>query len=158
MQVRDWMTKNPVTVTPQTSVLNARRLLNRYGIRHLPVVDDAGQVVGVVSARDLALGDATVAASLSALQSDLVSGRYRSVESVMTSPAIVALASEPVATAARLMLTWAVGCLPVVEDHRLVGIITTGDCLRALVSSQDEADAVTVTITRERMDPADAAR
>lgn len=138
MQVRDWMTAHPVTVTPQTSVLNARRLLHRYGIRHLPVVDEACHVVGVVSARDLSVGDPQVVASLSSMDSDLVSGRHRHVESVMTSPAIVALAHEPVAAAARLMLSWSIGALPVVEDGLLVGIVSTGDCLRALVAREDD--------------------
>ena len=153
MQVRDWMTKDPITVTPQTSVLNARRLLNRYGIRHLPVVDEENHVVGMVSARDLAIGDSRVAASLSALQSDLVTGRYRPVESVMTSPAIVTLATEPVATAARLMLTWSIGALPVVEDGCLVGIITTGDCLRALVFSEDADDLDEIPVTLVEDEP-----
>ena len=140
MLVRDCMTTDPVTVTPQTTVLNARRLLHRYGIRHLPVVDASRRVVGVVSARDLAVGDPEVVASLSPRQSELVSGRNRTIETVMTSPAIVALVDEPVAAAARLMLSWTIGSLPVVAGGRLVGIITTGDCLKALVDAQADDD------------------
>lgn len=139
MLVRDCMTATPVTVTPRTTVLNARRLLHRYGIRHLPVVDDHRHVVGVISDRDLAVGDPQGLASLSAAEAD-AAGRHRTVETVMTSPAIIALADEPVAAAAQLMLSWTIGALPVIADGRLVGIISAGDCLRALVDALAEDD------------------
>ncbi|MQB01916.1 MAG: CBS domain-containing protein [Actinobacteria bacterium] len=74
MYVRDVMTPDPVVAWPSTSVLYARRLMERHGIRHLPVVADAG-AVGMVSARDIVMTDQQLAASLAELQSDLVTGR-----------------------------------------------------------------------------------
>jgi acetoin utilization protein AcuB len=130
--VRRWMTPDPVTVTPETSVLVARRLLQTNGVRHLPVVTVAGRVVGMVSDRDLIMRDVQLVQALSALQSELVGGRYRRVETVMSAPARIVAPDEPVGRAADMMLCWGVSSLPVVDHGRLVGIVTTTDCLRAL--------------------------
>lgn len=131
MYVRVVMTPDPVVVWPSTSVLYARRLMERHGIRHLPVVADAG-VVGMVSARDIVMTDRQLAASLAELQSDLVTGRYRRVESVMSTPVVTAAPDMPLDAAARLLATRRIGALPVVDNSWLVGILTTTDCLLAL--------------------------
>lgn len=130
--VQEWMTADPVTVTPQTSVLNARRLLRAHAVRHLPVVD-GDRVVGMVSDRDLLVGDSQVVQALSALQSDLLGGRYRRVDTVMTVPVRAVRADDPVRVAAERMQRWRLDGLPVTDEGRLVGIITTTDCLHALL-------------------------
>ncbi|HUH07113.1 MAG TPA: CBS domain-containing protein [Egibacteraceae bacterium] len=140
MKVRDWMTPDPVTVTLRTSVLSARRLVHLYGIRHLPVVAEGARVVGMVSDRELLTNDPLIAQALSTLQSDLLSGRYRQVEAVMASPVPTANADEPIAAAADLMLQERIAALPVLDRGRLVGILTTTDCLRALLASAREAE------------------
>lgn len=132
MRVRHWMTGEPVTVTPQTSILNARRLLRIHRIRHLPVVDGT-RLVGMISDRDLLLGDTQVTQALSCLQSDLLDGRYRRVDTVMTCPVHVADADDSVRSAAQSLQRWRVSALPVVDHGHLVGIITTTDCLRGLL-------------------------
>jgi len=114
------------------SVLNARRLLATCQVRHLPVVED-GLVVGMLSDRDLTVGDRQVARSLSTLQSELVAGRYRTVATVMTSPVRTIRPHDPLTLAAREMMRARVGALPVVERGVLVGILTTTDCLAALL-------------------------
>lgn len=131
MRVEQWMTPDPVTVSPRTSVLNARRMMRLHGIRHLPVVVE-DRVFGMLSDRDVLLRDADVAQALSVLQSDLLFGRSRAVEAVMRSPVHTARAAEPIGGAAQIMLDARVSGLPVVADGRLVGIITSSDCLRAL--------------------------
>jgi acetoin utilization protein AcuB len=139
--VSAWMTPQPLTVTPATSVLEARRLLRRYGIRHLPVVEH-GRVVGMVSSRDVEIGDQVVVASLSALQSDLINGRYRAVETVMSAPAVVMRSTDTVADAARVMVGRGIGAVPVVDGPRLVGLLSIVDCvvaLLALVPGEGEA-------------------
>jgi acetoin utilization protein AcuB len=134
MLVSEWMTPDPVTVSPRTSVLAARRLLHLHGIRHLPVMDD-GRLVGIVSDRDLAPLDPLVAASLTALHSDVASGRWRAVEAVMSTPPQVAHPDDHLAAAARTLLHWRLSALPVVSEGQLVGIITTTDCLEALMTA-----------------------
>lgn len=154
MRVRDWMTADPVTVTPQTSVLNARRLLRLHGVRHLPVVD-GGDVVGIVSDRDLLVGDSQVAQALSTLQSDLLGGRYRTVDTIMATPVHVIRADEPVRVAAERLQRWRISGLPVTDQGRLVGIITTTDCVRALLHIVD-ALAGDAGFTTETDDAANA--
>jgi acetoin utilization protein AcuB len=131
MYVRDWMTANVLTATPQMSVLYVRCLLDCHGIRHLPVMDGE-RLVGMVSARDVRLADPALAASLTPLQSDIVNGHYRPVEMIMSQPVRTVSSSATLATAAELMLDHGICALPVVDDGRLVGILTTSDCLRAI--------------------------
>lgn len=131
MELREVMTRWPVTVTPETSVMEARRLLGRHGCRHLPVVrGDA--VVGMVSDRDLLLRDRQLAEALGQLRSDLVSGRYRHVGDVMSAPPLTVTADTTVAAAAALLRRRGVSALPVVEDGHLVGIATSSDLLSVL--------------------------
>lgn len=133
--VEESMTRYPVTVTPGMSVLNARRMLQRYGIRHLPVVD-GNELVGMVSDRDLCIGDPWAAVSVSGLQSGLMSGRYRSVATVMSSPVRVARVGDSVAFAAGQMTRWRISALPVLDRGKLVGIITATDCLAILAAAR----------------------
>jgi CBS domain-containing protein len=132
MLVRDVMTRDVVTVSPKTSVLNARRLLATHRIRHLPVVV-GDEVVGLVSSRDIAITDVQLIRSLDALESDLLTGRYRRIEAVMSAPAHVVTPDEPVQRAAEHMIDRRIGALPVVEHGRLVGIIALTDCVRAML-------------------------
>lgn len=134
MLVRDWMSPDPVTISGDTTVQEARRLLDYYGIRHLLVVD-ADRLVGVVSDRDVRLNENTLRkASRNATVASLLEDR-RTVGDMMSSPAQVIDIDEHVEAAARLMLSSRISALPVMEaGHRLCGIITTTDCLLASLS------------------------
>jgi CBS domain-containing protein len=135
-KVRDVMTSAPVSATTATSVAEARRLLQQHRIRHLPVLDAAtGRLVGIVSDRDVTIGDPELARSLAALQSDLVHGQYRQVEAVMTSPVRTIGPDVGVDVAAQVLFDHRIGALPVVSRDRLVGIITTADVLRGVVAA-----------------------
>lgn len=116
MRVREWMNPDPVTVAPDTAVINAARLLACHGCRYLPVVD-ADRVVGIVSA------------------SDLQDSNGLPVSAVMSGPVVVARADEPVPEAARRMLDRGFEALPLVERGRFVGTLTLAGCLRALLAA-----------------------
>ena len=131
MRVRDVMTPNPVAIAPSASVLTARRLMARHGIRHLPVVV-GGSLVGIVSDRDLRVGDKALADALTTLRSDLVSGRYRAIEAVMTRPVQTVTPGADLSVAAEYMRKLKISSLPVVADGRLIGILTTDDLLNVL--------------------------
>ena len=131
MRVRAAMTTDPVTVAPCTSVSEARRLMRRHQIRHLPVVDD-GRLVGVLSDRDVTITDDVLAVALATLQSDLLGGRYRRVAEVMRTPMHTADPEEAVAVAAERMRQQRIGILPVVQGDRLIGVLGASDCLRLL--------------------------
>lgn len=115
------MTREVVTVSPGATVADALDLIRTHDIRHLPVVD-GGRMVGIVTDRDLRL----------ALEPD---GRPAgaSVEDVMTRSPIEVAPGTPIESAAALLSEHRIGCLPVVEDGVLVGILTESDVLRAFV-------------------------
>ena len=121
MLVRGRMTRDVVTVEPSTRIADALDLARSHKIRHLPVLDD-GRLAGVVTARDLRLALGAEGARADATVAD-----------VMTAPAITTPSDTPVETAAQLLIRKRIGCLPVVEDDRLVGILTESDLLRAFV-------------------------
>lgn len=153
MRVRELMTPRPVRVSPATSLMEARRLLARHDVRHLPVV--AGDaVVGVVSDRDLVLRDRRLADALDRLHCELVDGRYRRVADVMSSPAVTVEADTPAATAATLLRTRRISALPVVDDGRLVGIVTTTDLLGAV--ADDPSDDLLGYLSAPPQSPGDA--
>lgn len=148
MLVRDWMSPDPVTVTPSTPVEEARHLLRRYGVRHLPVVGADGRLVGVVSDRDVAVDEAALQQALSRLAElsrvvlSEAAGTDRTVATVMSSPPQIIGPDEPVEAAARLMLSRCISALPVVANDELVGVITTTDCLLASLTPAPAAPQV----------------
>lgn len=129
MQVKDAMTRHVTTVEPTTSVLAALRLMRRDGIRHLPVVDDEHALIGIVSDRDLTPATRTPPAP---------NVRSRLVRQLMTSPVRWTRPDDDLVTATRQMLAWHISALPVVEHGRVVGILTTTDCLHAMLKMADE--------------------
>jgi CBS domain-containing protein len=128
MKVRDLMTPNPATVHP-TDVLSVVDEKMRGGrFRRLPVVDEAGNLVGIVSDGDLR-------AHVGYLPTTRVTAAM--AENVITIPA-----DAPIGVAAGLMRWHKIGGLPVVDDDgRVVGIITESDLLLAFAESSPMADA-----------------
>jgi acetoin utilization protein AcuB len=128
--VREHMRPGPVVVRADAPIAVAVDLLRTRKIRHLPVVDDGGRLVGIVTDRDLrqlvfdpriqeALGDATL--SLAGL----------TVREVMTWGVVSVRPDADLRAAARLMRERKIGALPVVEDGLVVGILTETDVLAA---------------------------
>jgi acetoin utilization protein AcuB len=122
MLVRGRMTRDVVTVEPTTPVSEAFEMIRSNNIRHLPVVEGS-RLLGVVSDRDLRL----------ALGPDGAEPDGTTVADVMSADPITTSPSIPVETAAELLTTNRIGCLPVLEDDELVGILTESDLLRAFV-------------------------
>ena len=114
MLIREWMTKDVITVTPDTSMLKASKLMKDHNIRRLPVLDGK-HVVGIVSDRDIRAASPSKATTL-----DMHELYY--------------LLSDAVDAAALLMENKGIGGLPVVDGSgELVGIITDHDIFRVLV-------------------------
>jgi len=130
MLVKDAMTRHVTTVTPTTSALAALRLLRREDIRHLPVVDEDQTLVGIVSDRDL------TPATRSAPSPNV---RARTVRQLMSAPVRWTRPDDGLVAATRQMLAWHISALPVVEHDRVVGILTTTDCLHAMLRMANQA-------------------
>ena len=129
LRVSDLMTEEPVAVAPTANLWIARDLMDQHGIRHLPVVDAEGRVVGLVSQRDLTqrvlapTDELTVSA-----QHDVMSGV--TVDSIMTVDVQVVEPDLDAATAGQMMLENKYGCLPVVDGDQMTGILTEADYVR----------------------------
>ena len=133
MRVRELMTAKPITVDPETPMLEARQRMVEKRIRHLVVVENA-RVVGIVTDRDIRLNLPSPATSLSVWEINYLLAQL-TVGGVMSAAVIVVDPDRPVAEAARIMVDHKIGALPVVDEGRLVGIITESDFVRAMAGT-----------------------
>ena len=128
MLVRSRMTSHVHTASPDTTLAEALGLTREHRIRHLPILE-SGRLVGIVTDRDLRLAVPPMwAEDQDALTQAL---HTRRVGDLMITEIVTARPDTPVEEAARLLYTHRVGCLPVLDDGRLVGILTETDLLRA---------------------------
>ena len=134
MRVGDVMTRTLVTTPPETSVLEAQARLTREGIRHLLVTGEGGELLGIVTDRDIRLNLPSPATSLSVWEMKGLLDRL-TVGEIMTKAVITVGPRREVGEAAVLMLEHKIGALPVLEDGRLAGIVTETDLLRALAAA-----------------------
>jgi CBS domain-containing protein len=130
MLVRDIMSARPITVDTETPMLEARQSMLDHRIRHLVVAEDS-RVVGILTDRDIRLNLPSPATSLSVWEINYMLARL-TVGEVMKGSVIVVDPDRPVADAARIMLEHKIGALPVVNDGRLVGIVTESDFVRVV--------------------------
>jgi CBS domain-containing protein len=141
MTIRELMTGGVITVHPETPVLEARDLMTRERIRHLLVTEPNGALGGIVTDRDIRLNLPSRATSLSVWEINHLLTKL-TVGEVMTRSVITIGPDRPARDGARIMLDHKIGALPVVEDGRLVGIITETDLVRAFVRMSVSARAV----------------
>jgi acetoin utilization protein AcuB len=134
MTIRELMSGGLITVRRETPVLEARDLMVKERIRHLLVTDTdtRGTLVGIITDRDIRLNLPSKATSLSVWEINHLLTKLM-VEQVMTQSVITVGPDRPAREAARLMLDYKIGALPVLDDGRLVGIITETDIVRAFV-------------------------
>jgi acetoin utilization protein AcuB len=133
MNVRDLMTTNPITVGPETPVLDARQLMIDKHFRHV-LITEGPKLLGIVTDRDIRLNLPSPATSLSVWEINYLLARL-TVASVMTKCLVTVSPRQDTRAAALLMLDHKIGALPVVDEGRLVGIITETDLLRAYVKA-----------------------
>jgi CBS domain-containing protein len=147
--VADWMNRDLLTVTPSTPLSEAVKLLVDRHISGLPVIDDAGELVGVISESDLMmreqgleqppymifLGGVIYFQNPLTYDRDLHKALGQTVGEVMTPHAISITADTTLPEAARIMHDRKIHRLPVVDgDRHPIGIITEGDIVRAIAS------------------------
>lgn len=123
MFVRDCMTRNPVTVRPESDPLAARMLLQAGGFRHLPVVEPGGGLVGIVGRDALEM-------FLSRAESPGIVKRQHRIEQVMERQVVTVPPDCALEEAATLMVQHKIGSLPVVDAGEVVGIITETDIFK----------------------------
>ncbi len=136
MLVKERMKRDPVTVKKGDSFRYALKLIRKEGIRHLPVLDGR-QLVGIITDRDLRQAAPSPATTLEVHELNYLLERL-TVETIMTRSVITVTPETDLLEAAKLLLAHKIGCLPVVGAGELLGIITEGDLLRALVEMQEQ--------------------
>jgi CBS domain-containing membrane protein len=131
-RVADLMSPVVKTVGRNDTLSAADDIMRANRIRHLPVVDEDG-LCGLVSRRDMFRG--ALAAALG--YGDVAQRKLLDtllVKEVMTTEVLTTSPETPLREAARMMLDRKIGCLPVLKDGRLAGILTEGDFVRACAS------------------------
>ncbi|WP_424951898.1 CBS and ACT domain-containing protein [Deinococcus sp.] len=130
MRVGEWMTRDPVTVSPETPVVDALKLLGDHGFRRLPVVE-AGRLIGITTSKDLKDAMPSKATTLSVWELNYLLSKL-TVAEMMARPVVTASEFEDMEDAALRMQEHRVGGLPVLNDAgRLTGMVTVSDVLRA---------------------------
>ena len=132
--IKEMMKKNPITVLPEASFYEVRALIRDKGIRHLPVVDKEGHLVGIVTDRDIREAAPSDATTLSAHELHYLLGRLKVSAFMTPRDKLITITSDTIIEeAVQLMHDHKIGCLPIVEDKKLAGLITETDVLALFV-------------------------
>ena len=148
MLVYEYMKLNPMTVFPKTTCSDAFRLMLERDIEKLPVVSEEGDVVGIVTKKDLLCALPSSAALLSVSEIDGLFGTL-AIARVMTRRVISVSEDCPLEEAARILVDNKIGSLPVMRGQRLVGMITKDDIFHAMMEAlggQGEGLRITIRL------------
>ncbi|MCA9927997.1 MAG: CBS domain-containing protein [Anaerolineales bacterium] len=130
--VKDWMTRDVISIAPDTTLAEADRLLVEHTIRRLPVVEN-GRLIGIVTYGDIRSAKPSQASSLSVWEMNQFISRLQAAE-IMTPQPITVSQESTIGEAAHIMLQNMISGLPVVDANgTLVGIITESDIFRMVV-------------------------
>ena len=135
MKVGERMTRQVITISPKEGLMVAKHILDRKGIRHLPVVS-GGRLVGIITDRDIRRNLPSSATSLEIHEISYLLEKLQ-VEMVMSREVISVTPETSIEAAASLLLAHKIGGLPVLDREDVVGIITEADVLRALLEERE---------------------
>ena len=136
MLVRDVMTKNPVTIDVKASIREANDLMKKNNIGKLPVVNKSGALVGIITSNDLQRAAPSEATTLDMYELSYLLSKL-TVEKTMVKKVFTVQEDETVEAAAKIMADGDFGCLPVMKDKLLVGIITDTDLFKMFINMFD---------------------
>lgn len=136
MEVRDWMTPDPVTIQPDAPLVEAYKLMDENEVRRLPVVNRQQELIGIITRNDI-LQHVPFFPDEEELEEELPYINL-TVEEVMSYDPISIESTDTIQEAAELMLEAKVSGLPVRAGNRLVGIITESDIFRLVVAEWGE--------------------
>ncbi len=132
MLVGERMTRRPITVGRDVPVNEALKLMHDEKVRRLPVVDKHGKMIGIVSEKDLLYASPSPATSLSIYELHYLLSKVK-VQDVMTKKVITVNDDVPLEEVARIMADNKIGCVPVMHEGELAGIITETDVFKILL-------------------------
>jgi acetoin utilization protein AcuB len=152
MLVRERMSSDLITITSGTTITDALRIMRQNQVRRLPVLDEQGKMVGLVSEMDLLYASPSPATSLSIYEMHYMLTRLE-VDEVMTTDLVTITPDTLLEEAARIMADNKIGGLPVLEDGQLVGIITETDIFKVfleLLGGRDKGLRLTVEMPERK--------
>jgi len=153
MRIEEFMTKNVITVGPETNLLDAQKLMIEKKIRRLPVIDK-GKLVGIVTEHDLFESTPSRINPMGAQQLHYILSSMK-VKDVMTRNPITVSPQTLFEDALRMGQEKRIGSFPVVENGKLVGIITESDIVRFLIHALGigkEGSRITITGLEKKLD------
>jgi CBS domain-containing protein len=155
LTARDIMSDDPICVAAETSVSECAKLMRAHDIGALPVVGAYRDVVGIVTERDLyraGAGDRPAArrwiellGAPAAAAGVLSEAAGRRAKDVMTSRVICVRPEMPIEEIAKVLDEWKIKCVPVMQDGRIVGIVSRGDVIRTLINRNRQVTGLTAT-------------
>jgi acetoin utilization protein AcuB len=134
MIVANRMKRNPVVVDEGDSMKRAMDLLKEHDIRHLPVLKDKEKLVGILSERDIKQASPSSATALEIREIFYLLDKVK-VKQIMTRRPYTVSSTTPIEEAALIIREKKVGCLPVVDEGKLVGILTETDIIDAFIAA-----------------------
>lgn len=133
MRVKNWMSKDVVTVVPEESMMKASKLMKDRDISRLPVVDDEGRLMGIVSDRDVKEASPSKATTLDVHELYYLLSEIK-VKDIMTKNPVALNVEDTVEKAAMVLHERRLSGLPVIDDdEKVVGIITESDIFRVFI-------------------------
>jgi len=169
MKAMDVMTRDVVTVTPDDAVADAIKLLAEHDVSALPVVDDEGSVVGIISEADLVHRDEIgtekhrpwwleAVTPASTLADEFAKSHGRRVAEIMSSHVVSASEDTPLGEVATLLEKHRIKRVPILRDGKLVGIVSRSNLIQALASTRAQASDGAETDRKIRLDLLDRLR
>jgi acetoin utilization protein AcuB len=126
------MTPNPTTATEESSFEEALHVMKEKKIRRLPIVNKSGRLSGIVVQKDLFSASPSTATSLSVFEVHYLLSKLK-MKDVMSKRVVTIGDDCPLEEAARIMVDYKIGCLPISKDGKLLGIITETDIFKTFV-------------------------
>ena len=131
MFVKDQMTPHPVTITPESSITVAQRVMKENHVRHLPVISPGGALIGLLTRTTLEQVLPSKLTTLSVYELHYQLEKV-TVREAMVRQVVTVTEDVPIEQAARTMWEKKIGCLPVMRGNKLVGIVTDNDLMRTM--------------------------
>lgn len=132
MTIEYRMSRNPITVSPDANVNEARDLMKKNKVHRLPVLDKDKKLVGIISEKDILFASPSPASSLSIHEMAYLLSKL-TVKKLMTKNPVTVSKDIPVEEAARIMADEDLSALPVVDGDKLVGIVSKSDLFKILI-------------------------
>ena len=152
MTVGQRMTKNPITVKPETPVSEAQYTMRKEKVHRFPVVDKDQKLKGIVTEKDLLYATPSPATTLDVYEMSYLLSKLK-VDEVMSTDLVTVTEDTPIEEAAKVLVDNNIGWLPVLRDGKLVGIITESDLFKVFLemfASREKGVRMTLVIPEER--------